>query len=204
MGDAGSVPRLPGSQARSTNPPLEFIKSISAVLELDTDVQNEVQTLKRGLLAQIGVAEYSQAARWENPSAVFTLSDLFCVECHESRDVNLCELPPLEGQPAPRRHWCCDDCGTFYDPEIIERRLISIAAKRAIRYQLQDVRCSKTNRVAKRALSKQSNASAELKLDITNKEARSQLELLHHLAQHHELLWLEETTTDLLATFRYS
>ncbi|KAI2497495.1 protein of unknown function (DUF1744) [Fragilaria crotonensis] len=197
----GSAPRLPGSQARLTNPPLEFIKSVSAVLELDTDVQNEVQTLKRGLLAQIGVAEYSQAARWENPSAVFTLSDLFCVECHESRDVNLCELPPLEGRPAPRRHWSCDDCGTFYDPEVIERRLISIAMKRALRYQLQDVRCSKTNRVATRALCRQSVASAELKLDITRYEVRSQLELLHHLALHHELAWLEETTGDLLGTF---
>jgi DNA polymerase epsilon subunit 1 len=200
-GGPESFPNLPGSRLTSTSPPLEFIKNVTTMLELDTDVQKEVQTLKRGLLAQIGVAEYSKAAKWENPCASFMLSDLFCVECHESRDVNLCELPPLEGQSVPRRHWACEDCGTLYDPEVIERRLINIATKRALRYQLQDVRCTKTNRVATRALSRQSNSSAELKLDTTKKEAQTQLELLHHLAQHHELEWLEETTESLLGTF---
>jgi DNA polymerase epsilon subunit 1 len=200
-GGPESFPNLPGSHLNSTSPPLEFIKSVATVLELDADVQKEVQTLKRGLLAQIGVAEYSKVAKWENPCASFMLSDLFCLDCHESRDVNLCELPPLEGEEAPRRHWACEDCGTLYDPEVIERRLIEIATKRALRYQLQDARCTKTNRVATRALSKQSETSSELKLDTTKKEALSQLELLRHLSQHHELEWLEETTEGLLTTF---
>jgi DNA polymerase epsilon subunit 1 len=200
-GGKDSFPVLPGARWNSTSPPLEFIKSVAAVLELDQDVQQEVQALRRGLLAQIGVAEYSKAAEWTNPCASFILSDLFCVECHESRDVNLCELPPLEGNSVPKRHWACSECGTMYDPEVIEDRLIDIAKRNALRYQLQDVRCSKTNRVATRALSKQSQTSSELKLDIGREETVSQLELLRHLAQHHELDWLEDTIDGLLSTF---
>jgi DNA polymerase epsilon subunit 1 len=95
-GGPESFPRLPGSHLKFTNPALEFVKSVIAVLELDGDVQNEVHALKRSLLAQIGVAEYSGAAKWENPCAKFILPDVFCTECNESRDVNLCDLPPTD------------------------------------------------------------------------------------------------------------
>jgi DNA polymerase epsilon subunit 1 len=76
------------------NPVLEFIKSVMAVLELDRDVDTEVHVLKRSLLAQVGVAEYSSLAKWENPCPSFILPDVFCGECHESRDINLCYIPP--------------------------------------------------------------------------------------------------------------
>jgi DNA polymerase epsilon subunit 1 len=76
------------------HPVLQFIKSIMVVLELDHDVDTEVHVLKRSLLAQIGVAEYSNLAKWENPCKTFILPDVFCMECHESRDINLCYIPP--------------------------------------------------------------------------------------------------------------
>ena len=75
-----------------SNPPLEFIKSVMTVLELEPDVQKEVHVLKRSLLAQIGVPEYASVVKWENPCAKFMLPDVFCVECQESRDVNLCDI----------------------------------------------------------------------------------------------------------------
>ena len=76
------------------HPVLQFIKSVMVVLELDHDVDSEVHTLKRSLLSQIGVAEYSDLAKWENPCKTFVLPDIFCLECHESRDINLCYIPP--------------------------------------------------------------------------------------------------------------
>jgi DNA polymerase epsilon subunit 1 len=76
------------------NPVLEFIKSVMAVLELDHEVDAEVHVLKRSLLAQVGVAEYSSLAKWENPCPTFMLPDVFCGECRETRDLNLCYAPP--------------------------------------------------------------------------------------------------------------
>jgi DNA polymerase epsilon subunit 1 len=76
------------------NPVLEFIKSVMTVLELDHEVDAEVHVLKRSLLAQVGVAEYSSLAKWENPCPSFMLPDVFCGECRETRDLNLCYEPP--------------------------------------------------------------------------------------------------------------
>lgn len=52
-------PPFRASGTRVTNPALEFIKTVIRVLELDSEVENEVQILKRSLMAQVGVAEYS-------------------------------------------------------------------------------------------------------------------------------------------------
>ena len=93
-------------------PVLEFIKSVMVVLELDSDLDAEIHMLRRSLLAQVGVAEYSSLAKWENPCPTFILPDVFCAECHESRDINLCYIsPPEEGQEKQVRLYArCFDC----------------------------------------------------------------------------------------------
>jgi DNA polymerase epsilon subunit 1 len=183
----------------SVHQPLEFIKSVMTVLELDTDVQKEVHLLKRSLLAQIGVPEYASVVKWENPCVNFILPDVFCGECHESRDVNLCDLPHADDEEGVNlKQWMCQDCGTLYPNDDIERRLIDICDRKMIRYQLQDLRCVKTNRVATRALSKQSDCSANLKLGISRDQALSQIRILHDIATQHELECLQETTGSLL------
>eukprot|EP00934_Nitzschia_sp_Nitz4_P003410 Nitzschia sp. Nitz4//scaffold180_size44305//24137//35517//NITZ4_007241-RA/size44305-processed-gene-0.44-mRNA-1//1//CDS//3329539473//3400//frame0 len=84
------------------NPVLEFIKSVMTVLEIDEDVQAEVHGLRRSLLAQVGVAEYSSLAKWKNPCPTFILPDVFCWECREARDINLCYTPTTFDNEEPR------------------------------------------------------------------------------------------------------
>lgn len=45
------------------------------------------------------------------------------------------------------RRWACDACGSPYDLDHMEARLVSIVQSRARSYQLQDVKCSKCRRV---------------------------------------------------------
>jgi DNA polymerase epsilon subunit 1 len=187
---------------RPVNSVLEFIKSVIVVLELDQEVDKEVHALKRSLLAQIGVAEYSHFARWENPCPNLMLPDCFCKECQESRDVNVCYIPPTEEDEAKQIHWFCEDCGTEYDVAAIERRLIDQAHKKMLRYQLQDLRCTKTNRVATRSLARVSQCSAEWQPDITPEQGRSEIETLFRLAKYHQLDELEWITQGMLQSFR--
>lgn len=188
VGEISKDAQAEGSNSKSE--PLEFVKMVITVLDLDADVQNEVHLLKRSLLAQIGVPEYASSVKWKNPCIKFILPAVFCAECHESRDVNLCHLPDEEGEA---NHWACLDCGTLYPSDDIERRLIEICNRKVVRYQLQDLRCSKTNRVSTRAMAKQSDCSANLKLDISRQQALSQLQIIHDIAVDHELEWLQET-----------
>ena len=201
MKDGGgpeSFPRLPGSHLQLSSPVLEFVKNILVILELDPDVENEVSMLKKSLFAQVGVQEYSADTKWQNPCASFVLPDVFCMECHESRDVNLCILPPPDEDDEHATSWRCYDCNNPYDSETIERRLVDIVQRKSTRYQLQDLRCSKTERVAIRTLARQSESSAPLKLDISRQEFNSQIVILHSLAKYYSLEWLQETTTGLL------
>jgi len=95
-GGEESFPKLPGSHLDLANPALEFIKNILAVLQLDSDVEQEVHLLKKSLLAQIGVQEYAEETVWKNPCASIVLSDVACRECNACTDLDLCVIPPLE------------------------------------------------------------------------------------------------------------
>jgi len=171
------------------------------VLELDGDVRHEVQILKKSLLAQVGVQEYSSATKWSNPCASFVLPDVFCLECNESRDVDLCVLPSSDEE---REHdWECYECGNPYDREDIERRLIDALHKKCTRYQIQDLRCTKTEKVATRAMTKLSECSAPLKLDIPRRELLSQVYTLRNLAKYYDLEWLLESANSVLRNFSH-
>jgi DNA polymerase epsilon subunit 1 len=198
-GGPESFPQLPGSHLQLKSPALEFIKNVIVVLELDPDVDKEVQNLKKSLLAQIGIQEYSNQAKWENPCASFILPDIFCSECQESRDVDLCVIPPPDENQIDA--WTCDDCGTPFDSECIERRLVDIIEQKCIRHQLQDLRCAKTSRVSTRSLARQSETSQKLRLDIPREETKNQIQILSNLAKFYNLEWLAETTDDLLRKF---
>ena len=187
---------------RPVNSVLEFVKSIIVVLELDQEVDKEIHVLKRSLLAQIGVAEYSNLAKWENPCPNLMLPDCYCKECQESRDVNVCYIPPTEEDEDQQIHWFCEDCGSEYDVATIERRLIDQAQKTMLRYQLQDLRCAKTNRVSTRSLARVSQCSAEWLADISPKKGRAEIETLFRLAKFHELKELEWVTEGMLQSFR--
>ena len=109
---------------------------------------------------------------------------------------------PAEEDEVNQIHWFCEDCGTEYDVASIERRLVEQAHKKMLRYQLQDLRCTKTNRVSTRSLAPVSQCSADWKLDISPEQGRSDIEILFRLAKYHQLDELEWTTQGMLQSFR--
>ena len=199
-GGSESFPQLPGSHLNLTNPALEFVKSILVVLELDPDVKQEVIYMKKSLFAQIGVQEYSAATQWLNPAAAFVLPDVYCMECHECYDVDLCATPP-EDEQSSMKHWLCGGCSSQYDMDQIERRLVDIVERKCVRYQLQDLRCVKTQQVSVRAMARTSENSSPLKLDIPRSEFCGQITILNDLAEYYGLEWLSETTKGVLTDF---
>ena len=70
-----------------------------------------------------------------------------------------------------------------------------------MRYQMQDIRCSMTSRVATHTLARVSTSGADFKLDISPESAESELRTLSDLAHHHELDELYEITRGMLSSF---
>ncbi len=100
-----------------------------------------------------------------------------------------------------QKQWLCSGCGSPYDVDQVERRLVDIVQRKCIRYQLQDLRCSKTQQVAIRAMARTSDRSAALKLDIPYSDFSSQIVILRNLASYYDLDWLLETTDGVLNGF---
>ena len=199
-GGPESFPKLPGSHLDLYSPVVEFVKNVLRVLELDKDVDTEVQIIKKSLFAQIGIEEYSPEAKWKNPCSSFILPDVFCVECQESRDIDLSVLPSIdEDNDEAMKCWVCEDCNTAYDIESIESRLVDMIEKKCIRYQLQDLRSRSNGLVSRKVLSHQSSDAKDLDGDISYEDVRSQLLILNNLASFYELEWLFDTTEELLA-----
>jgi len=190
---------LPGSYLSPTSLVLEFMKSVLVVLALDSDVEHEVQVMKKSLFSQVGIQEYSIEAKWQNPCASFMLPDIFCTVCQESRGIDLCILPPPNEEQIAT--WTCDECHTAYDSECIERRLLDIVEKKCIRYQLQDLRCTKTGRAAIRTLAYHSECSEKWKTDTSKDKVSSELQILQNLAKFYNLELLLETVNGLLNTY---
>jgi DNA polymerase epsilon subunit 1 len=190
------------------DPAVDFIKNIIVIMELDEDIEPQVHTLKQSLLAQVGVAEYAEAAQWKNPCPKYMLPDLFCTECQESRDVNLCYIPPFEGQEEEQQHdhraaasWSCVHCGSPYSVAEIERRLLWAVQKKMVRYVLQDVRNPASSyRVATRALA--TDCVHGVTLEVNPDQARNDLELLLHLAEYHELDALRTAVAGILGDYQ--
>jgi DNA polymerase epsilon subunit 1 len=201
--DKDILPPYTGSHIIRCSPSLEFVKSVIQVLSLDTDIDNEVQVVKRSLFAQLGVAEYSESAVWKNPCPTLILPDVFCTECHESKDINLCHILPSDDDNEDfDANWICEDCGMPFSRQGVEVRLVELIQRKIVRYQLQDLRCSNTNRVATRTLACLSHSSATLKLDILQHEIQELIRLVGQIARFHQLEILQESIESFLMSFR--
>merc|ERR1712150_159947 len=130
-----------------------------------------------------GAREYSATTKFVNPCAEFVLQDVFCKECVVTRDLNLCvggvgavEDDSLGHEQQhgnsngnrKKAEWVCEECARPYDTDEIEWRLVDIIQHQSVSYQLQDLRCGKTNAVLRRCLARQSECSAEWGLDVVS------------------------------------
>lgn len=207
-------PHLPGShedimtnskgKGNTRIPALEFAKTIVEILSLDKEVENEVHVLRKSLLTQLGAREYSSTTVFVNPCAEFVLQDVFCSKCVVTRDLNLCvgafEDDTLgNGTTKTKAEWVCEECHSPYDTNEIEWRLIDIIQQQSVSYQLQDLRCGKTNAVQRRCMARQSDCSAEWGLDVVSSSAFiKRLKIIKNLAEFHDLDWLLEVCNGLL------
>jgi DNA polymerase epsilon subunit 1 len=97
-----------------------------------------------------------------------------------------------------QKQWSCDGCGNSYNIDQIECNLVDIVQRKVIRYQLQDLRCTKTQQVAVTNMSFTSERAEPFKLDISRSEFLGELAILRNLASFYGLDWLLETTNSVL------
>jgi DNA polymerase epsilon subunit 1 len=123
---AGAFPVLAGSHLVLTSPALEFVKATTHIMSLDTDLAEEVARMKRSLLMQLRVKEFSEESRFCDPSLSFVLRDVICSYCSTCRDIDLLRDSVLCDASLERSvRWRCSHCGNGLNVVQVENRYCS-------------------------------------------------------------------------------
>ena len=154
-----TFPHLPGSHLTLSNPVLQLVKSLMQVLSLDKNILLEARLLRKDLLSLFEIREFSNEARFENPSHSLAMQQVICDNCTMARDVDFCRdedlMPPLlssssssdTGGGGGGGIWKCNTCSTPFDRLTLEERMIGEVEKIVLQWQTQDLRCVKCQAV---------------------------------------------------------
>ena len=153
-----SFPSLPGgtlikdNARHQPNPVLELVKSLCQVLSLSKPLQLETRLLRKELLQLFEVREFSDEARFENPSKSLKFEGLVCDTCTSIRDVDLCRDEVVQPtmiidesgkESIQHKPWLCHSCNSQFDKLALEERLIARVQRVVLQWQTQDLRCKK-------------------------------------------------------------
>jgi len=184
-------PVMVGSYKQLSKPALEFVKVVCGLLKLDPAVEEQVMVLRRQLLAQLGVKEFSEEGLSADYCRSFVVPDLICAFCSHCRDLDLCRDEQLLSED-PDQWWRCPHCANRYDVDRLEQLLIAAVERQITRYALQDLRCVKCRRVSTLSMNDVCKCSGRLVGDERPLEFENLMATLRRVALHFSLPGLKE------------
>lgn len=147
-----SFPVLVSGTLGDADPVLELVKALIAVISLYKPLQLETRLLRKELLTLFDVREFSEAAKFNNPADSVVI-DVICDTCTQSRTIDLCRdedvLPSVSYDSGTREVMqkeirCLNEhCKSEFQRIVIEQELIARVESAILRWQCQDVECSK-------------------------------------------------------------
>ncbi|CAK1550449.1 unnamed protein product [Leptosia nina] len=191
LSELESQPGLKTEVLEGTSPVLLFVNAICKVFSLDEALEDKVTLLRRNLLRLIGVGEFSPLAEWREASASCVLCEVICKVCNHCRDLDLC-LDTHRSVHAEVPVCLCPTCGTAYENQELEWRLIEILNRRAMSYTLQDLICSRCHQVKRENLSVVCDCAGEFTLMVPVKEIKEQLATFKTIADYYQMPLLSE------------
>ncbi|XP_068619039.1 DNA polymerase epsilon catalytic subunit 1 [Battus philenor] len=180
----------PDAFSSDATPALLFVNAVCKVLSLDSALDDQLTLLRRNLLRLIGVGEFSEAAQWREPCAACVLPELICNVCNACRDLDLCRDTHRDTTDTPV--CLCSSCGTPYDNQELEWRLIEILNRRAMTYTLQDLVCTRCHQVKRENLAVVCDCAGDFALMVSQKEIQSQLITFKSIAEYYKMPLLLE------------
>lgn len=198
-GHPEDFPVRPGSHLRLTQPALEFAKQVCHIMALDKTVEEEVSRMRKALMRLLSVREFSKEAQFVDPCLTYVLPDVICAQCLACRDLDLCRDPNIEpGSSEAPATFHCASCGTPYDRDSLEQRLVEIAEKSSMAYQLQDLACSKCHQVKGDYMSEYCPCSGRFVNQESPAAFRERMLPFRNIARAYEFEWLGDTMSTIM------
>ncbi|EEP81978.1 DNA polymerase epsilon [Uncinocarpus reesii 1704] len=196
-------PTVPGAYwhdtERQRNPTLELVKYLMHVLGLSRYTSLEVRVLRRELLALFDIKEFSNAGKFENPSASLKLPQVICNHCTMTRDLDLCrdgDLLPEEGGSV--KPWCCLFCGTEYNRLALEEKMVGEVQGLVVEWQTQDLKCAKCAGIMINPLMEHCSCGGSWTTMLDRRSTERKLRIFQSVAKFYGLKMLTIVTNDIL------
>lgn len=140
-----TFPQLPGSHLNfsHSNAVLELVKMLMQVLSLDKNIVNDARLIRKDLLALFDVREFSKEGTFQNPSESLRISQVSCDNCTMTRDLDFCRDEDLLPEEGTTSAWKCNFCGSEYNRNELEERLIGNVEAFVASWVCQDLKCVK-------------------------------------------------------------
>lgn len=178
-------PKPPGFHLNPKNPLLELVKSLCAVFELSKSRDLEMRLLKKELLEVLEVKEFSEEARFRDPSASLITPAVLCEYCHHIRDLDFC-------RDNEKNLWVCENCEKKYNKAHLELTLIESLEKLVTNYYVQDVKCGKCRKVKADDMSAYCSCSGSWQATMTKKEIEEKVGVHDQIADFYDLKLLKD------------
>ncbi|KAK5080592.1 DNA polymerase epsilon catalytic subunit [Lithohypha guttulata] len=143
-----------GSFSTNRDPVLELVKSLTQVFSLFRPLQLETRLLRKELLSLFDVREFSETAKFTNPSDSLRFGNLICDTCTMARSLDLCRdediLPAVTydengiKEVIQKSFLCANEhCEAEFPRVHIETELIARVETVTMRWTCQDLECAK-------------------------------------------------------------
>ncbi|KAK5939655.1 DNA polymerase epsilon catalytic subunit [Knufia obscura] len=144
----------PNSRDQTRDPILELVKSLTQILSLYKPLNLETRLLKKELLSLFDIREFSNAAKFSNPSDSLRFENLICEGCTQPRSLDLCRdedvLPETVvdengGREIVQKAFRCANshCDTTFSRVLLEQELIGRIERMVMQWTCQDLQCVK-------------------------------------------------------------
>ena len=135
-----------------------------------------------------------------DPCRSHVLPDVICSFCNFCQDLDLCRDPSLatHGDEAADSQWRCAQCNSPYDRSLIELTLVENMQRLSLKYQLQDLRCSKTKEVKQNQMGLYSVLASKLECEVPAEQVTMQVNTMRTIADYRDFPWLRESVDFLL------
>ncbi|PWW72129.1 DUF1744-domain-containing protein [Tuber magnatum] len=198
-------PSLPGAYREMKNPVLQLVRSLTAVFGLAKEINIEVRTFRKELLAMLDIKEFSKDGTFENPSETLKFSQVICKNCALPRDMDLCKdenlMPEVTADGQLReRAWKCkfDFCGSEFDRLAFEEKMISQLHQFVTAYNVQDLKCGKCQTLKVNEFMEHCSCSGPWVLTVEREVLIKRLHVYKSVAEHYSFRMLEGVVGDIM------
>lgn len=181
-----TFPELPGSYLPMRNPTLELVKQICQVMMLSTKTLLEVRQLRKELLGLFEIREFAKISEFQPLTRSLVINGFMCSRCSFITDIDFCQTD----FDKHNRDIKCENCHRIFPKQLLQEHLVQNMTIEIENYMIQDLKCSKCQKIKIDNMSKNCTCSGAWTTTIPAVDVENKLKVYEQVGQFYEYQFL--------------